>query len=504
MRYQQLIKSIHKSDFQSFINNFDSKLKEVFSYTENSQNTSLQRGIPGVILRDILECKPLTVFIPDEYDGRGADVAECLKVLEVASYHSLPLGLLVGINGALFLQPLALYGQESQKIKTYADFVNFGKMGGLMITEPKYGSDALHMQTSYTEVDNGYQIQGTKHWAGLTGMADYWLLTARRKDENGNLARDIDFFVHSKGDNGIEVEEYFNNLGLYMLPYGRNKINTITSEESRLVPKSTGVKMMLDILHRSRLQFPGMGIGFVKRMMDEAISHCKNRYVGGKTLFEYDQVQERLSKIQSAFTTISAMCAYTAEKAKMSVDLARADVAANTLKTTVTDYMQECAQSLLQLAGAKGYKLDHIAGKSVVDSRPFQIFEGSNDILYQQVTESVIKAMRRSKITNLYEYLSSYELSEEASKYLKKTLDFNVDYSLSQRKLVELGKALSRVFSMNIVMNLGNKGFHSDLVNNAIDHLKQEVYQFVSSYNGKLETAVVVDYHDKGDWKTVL
>jgi hypothetical protein len=32
----------------------------------------------------------------------------------------------------------------------------------------------------------------------------------------------------------------------------------------------------------------------------------------------------------------------------------------------------------------------------VVDSRPFQIFEGSNDVLYQQITESVLKSMRRA------------------------------------------------------------------------------------------------------------
>jgi alkylation response protein AidB-like acyl-CoA dehydrogenase len=26
---------------------------------------------------------------------------------------------------------------------------------------------------------DNYQINGLKHWAGLTGWADYWLITAR-------------------------------------------------------------------------------------------------------------------------------------------------------------------------------------------------------------------------------------------------------------------------------------------------------------------------------------
>jgi alkylation response protein AidB-like acyl-CoA dehydrogenase len=38
------------------------------------------------------------------------------------------------------------------------------------------------------------------------------------------------------------------------------------------------------------------------------------------------------------------------------------DIAANSIKSVVTDYMHEASQSLMQLVGAKGYRLDHIAG----------------------------------------------------------------------------------------------------------------------------------------------
>ena len=56
---------------------------------------------------------------------------------------------------------------------------------------------------------------GLKHWAGLTnGMADYWLMTAREKGSNGELSRDISFLIHDTRNGGIEVKEYYNNLGL--------------------------------------------------------------------------------------------------------------------------------------------------------------------------------------------------------------------------------------------------------------------------------------------------
>src|SRR3546814_16184003 len=133
-------------------------------------------------------------------------------------------------------------------------------MGGLMITEPDFGSDALNMRTSYRTVGEDYRITGTKHWQGLTGQADFWLVTARGQLPNGELARDIDFFITDNAvpAQQIKAERLYNNLGLYMIPYGLNTIDTEVPTEQRLGPENTGITMRLDIIHRSQLQFPVM------------------------------------------------------------------------------------------------------------------------------------------------------------------------------------------------------------------------------------------------------
>jgi alkylation response protein AidB-like acyl-CoA dehydrogenase len=492
------------ADFNTFLSDYKETLRNLFSLRSNLEHISLNRGLPPFVLRDVMSKSPLSVFIPKQYDGRGGVVTECLSVLEATSYESLPLSLLVGINGALFIQPVSLYGTEEAKSTVFHKFIHDKHLGGLMITEPDFGSDALKMQTHYKEVENGYDLSGTKHWAGLTGWADYWLLTARKQNSNGDLSRDIDFFIHDSSQKGVEVEEVYNNLGLYMLPYGRNKIDAHIPTGYRLEPKSNGITMMLDILHRSRLQFPGMGMGFLKRMLDEALEHCKTRMVGGSSLFNYDQVKNRLSKLQSNFTVCSAMCVFTSENATIDIDVSRMDVPANTIKTIITDYMQESAQSLLQLVGAKGYRIDHIAGRAVVDSRPYQIFEGSNDILYQQISESVLRSMKKMKVSNLYEYLKDYELSKFSADVLKNKLDFSVDYKIAQRKLVELGQIVGRVISMNMVINMGEKGFRSDLIKNSIDNLNIEIDQLLSAFKTDLNTDIIMDYKDESSWQTYV
>lgn len=490
-------------DFTKFIERYKCKLQKLFRSEGNINDLSLERGLPPEILEKVMNSQPLSVFIPEEYGGRGCKTHEVLSMLEASSYESLGLSLMMGINGALFLQPLTNYGQEEIKNDIFNRFLEDQCMGGLMITEPDFGSDALRMETSYFKQANNssYRVSGTKHWGGLTGLADYWLIAARMDKQNGHgLGRDIAFFIHDNRNGGIEVEEYYNNLGLYMLPYGRNRININVPREFKLEPRSTGIKMMLDVLHRSRLQFPGMGIGFLKRLLDEAHTHCKSRLVGGQNLFQYDQVKRRISRLQMAYTVCSAMCTYTSASIPITRDVSRMDVQANAIKTVTTDLMQEASQSLLQLMGAKGYRLDHIAGRSLIDSRPFQIFEGSNDILYQQISESVLKKMRGLKLSNLFEFLNGYELTSNVADRLKNLLDFKVDTQMVQHKMVDLGRVLSRIISMEYTLHLEEYGFNRDLIDNSLKTLKSKIEQLMTSFANEEPADVIEHYEQDSSW----
>ena len=482
-----------------FLANLQSRLHTVFStlYTEKH---ATRRGMPEGFLDQAMEASPLSVFIPERFGGRGQRVQECLAMLETCSYESLPLSLTMGINGALFLQPVSKYAEEETQRYSFDRFLNHKALGGLMITEPDFGSDALQMQTRFSRTGDEYHLRGTKHWGGLTGQADFWLLTARGETDRGELERAISFFVWDRNLGGIEVEEYFRNLGLYMIPYGRNLIDTTIPANRRLTPLSSGVRMLLDLLHRSRLQFPGMAMGYLRRLLDEAISHTRSRMVGGRPLGDYDQVQDRLAELQASYTACSAMCAFTTGVAGVDRDCSEDALPANSIKTVVTDLMQSAAQSLLQLVGAKGYRLDHPAGRALVDSRPFQIFEGSNDILYQQVSEAVLKSMAKLKETNLYRFLRSFDLTSRSAEYFRENLDLQPDRAMPQRKLVDLGRALSRIISIQMVLDLGDRGYRRDLIDNCLEMLRREVKVVLTSFSDKACTTVVEDYHEGSSW----
>lgn len=493
--------------FDQFLSEFKATIKTLFKDRASDPSRVKQRDFEPGFLAEVMRHRPLSVAIPSDYGGRGADPRECIAILEAASYESVPLTLIFGINMALFIEPLAKYGQHAAKATTFNKFLEQAHMGGLMITEPDHGSDALNMKSHFMQVDTGeYSLKGTKHWQGLTGMADHWLVAAREMRPDGALNRDLALFLTDDNiaEQHIVTTERFNNPGLYPIPYGLNKIEVLLPKTHRLIPDTTGIKMLMDTLHRSRLQFPGMALGFLKRAYHEARHHCEQRMVRGKSLRQYDQVEAQLAKMEAAVTVASAMCHWSAENSAITIDLSSQGAMANTFKAVVSDLMQDSAQTLMQLLGSKGYHESSLAASAIMDTRPFQIFEGPNDMLFTQLSEILLKSMSRSKEMNLLQFMRKYEHGCLSAEIIGSTIDVTLEKALPQRKLVLLGRAMAKIILAHHVIQLGHAGYNAALIDNAIQSLHEEIACHIHSYSDGRSIKPTPYHLEDSDWLTML
>jgi len=456
-------------------------------------------------IKSTLEADPFRIFVSKEHGGFGGDIKESLSLLQLASYESLQLTLVYGINWALFIQPLEKYGTDQAKAEILPKVCHEKAVGGLMITEPGYGSDALNMKTQSTPHSDHFHIQGEKHWGGLTGIADHWVITCRELKADGGLGRDIDFFINDNNnpDQKIYVPEYYNTGGLEIITYGRNELDIKLPVHQKFNKPSTGIKMMLNCLHRSRIQFSGMGMGFHQRLLDEGLRHCQERKVSNKSLIEYDKVRERLAGMQAAYTINNAMCYYASKTTQLENDLAMMSLEANCVKTLLTDLMQESAQSLVQLKGGNGYIKDDIAGRAIMDSRPFQIFEGSNDILYIQIGEAINKKMLKAKTDNYLAFISA-EYPEFAYQPCLTLLSaVKLPPKGDQRKLHTFGEIYASLFSLYLIADLSKSGYNQDLILQANLFLAKRIKQLITKMKCILTPEIIVDYQAEADWKNL-
>lgn len=490
-------------DAGRLVERFSAALTRTFGHRADLDEIGQGRGLPPFVLRDVLEAEPMRAFLPTRFGGFGDNLAPSQAVMETAAYHSLSLGLTMGISGGLFAQPVAKYADPEVARRILPRLASGGSLGGLMITEPGHGTDALSMRTSWQREDEHYRVVGTKHWAGLSGWADYWLVMARPGKEDGDLGNGIDLFVCEQDDpdQQIKLVERYPSLGLYGIPYGRNQVDVRVPLSHRLQGDRSGLRLMMDLLHRSRSSFAGNAVGFIHRMVDEAVEHCSDRVVSGRRLLEYDQVRARIARLQGQWACASALSLWSSENAGLSTDLSRAGQSASAVKTVASDYLQESAQSLLQLVGAKGYALDHIAGRAVVDSRPFQIFEGSNDVLYAQMGAKVVDQVRRVGSSNLRELLSRDATTAAGAELAGAQLELDIQDRPAQRRLVDIGAIASRVFTLGAVLDMGSRGFGGDHVSVAVATLREDIESWTSRLRRPLTPDMSTDPILPGAWR---
>ena len=79
-------------------------------------------------------------------------------------------------------------------------------------------------------------------------------------------------------------------------------------------------------------------------------------------------------------------------------------------------------------------------------------------------------------------------------------MNFNLDFQIPQRKLVEMGSIIGRVISLNQVIEMANKGFRKDLIDNGITMLQQEISHLMTNFNFKNSTQIIEDYKENSSW----
>ncbi len=108
--------------------------------------------------------------------------------------------------------------------------------------------------------------------------------------------------------------------------------------------------------------------------------------------------------------------------------------------------------------------------------------------------------MKKADERSLFGFLRHYRHTDHAAKELEDLLQFNLVTPMPQRKLVELGKIISRIVSMDMVIVLADTGFRQDLIDNAILEIRHEIAGLLGLFKMTITPGIVEDYRDGSSW----
>jgi alkylation response protein AidB-like acyl-CoA dehydrogenase len=429
-----------------------------------------QQNLPADDWALLVRAGVLLPALPAEFGGRDSHTEMC-RVVETIAEWNLPLAMYTKIITAVALRPIALRASEEAKQEMLPLFAgNDPMICGFASTEPGCGSAMSSMGTTYEEVEEGYRIRGSKHWQGFSATAHWWLVSAKN-DTNG---RRYGYFIVKRSE-GFRTAHRYEPVGMKVLDYGLNEIDAVVPKHRKIDAEDTNLSAMVEMLMPPRAMMGAIACGFLRRITREAQSYADTRQIGSGPLSAIGFARYRLKAIETSATICAALYHYLLTAMNVKADMTDAFPAAQAIKTVATERMVSSAHHYQQLVGGEGYRCGsptNIAGQAFLDTRVFTIFDGTNDLLSQQLTQH---CLAQSGTEPLSDFLATWPLTAPAVTEHDVDLRF-LDQELKQEHLVLGGRAVAYAFAITQVMRWEREtGADPELARAAIEFLKCDI-----------------------------
>jgi alkylation response protein AidB-like acyl-CoA dehydrogenase len=430
-----------------------------------------QRELPAEDWAVLTEAGVLLPVLPAEYGGRESHIEMC-RVVEVLAEQNLALAVYTAVVTGLALRPVVLWAEEEAKREILPRFAGpLAPTAGFASTEPACGSAMSGLTTTFEEVEGGYRIRGQKHWQALSATASWWVVVAKR--DNGD-SREYGWFVVERGE-GFHTSRRYDALGLKVIDYGINDIDAFVPAHRRINVGAGSLSSMVDVYLSGRVMIGALACGFLRRVAREARAYADARRIGRSPLSAIGFVRHRLQAIDGAHTVCEALNHHVRTRLDLTSDLTPAFSAVQAVKIVATELMVSSANHYQQLAGGEGYRSDsptNIAAQAFLDSRVFTVFDGTNDLLSQQLAQHCLAS---SDGQSLSAFLAAWEPTAPAVSAHGLDLRF-LDRELEQEHLVLAGRAIGYTFAAGCVLQwAAETGADADRARTAAEILKADI-----------------------------
>jgi alkylation response protein AidB-like acyl-CoA dehydrogenase len=321
------------------------------------------------------------LLVPARLGGRGAGFAEYAEIAyELArgngatalifNMHASVTGALAGVTDeladALGLPPEALQARDDA-LRAAAD----GSWYAVAMSERGAGSRLSQLKTSYTAVDGGFRIRGSKTFCSGAGHADAYLVAARSAADPTQVSQ----FLVPPGD-GLRVEETWDALG--MRATGSHDLHVdVTVPAGALLGGVEGLALVVAQLapHWMVASYAAVYVGVARAAVDAAVDHVTERKLG-----HLPAIRARIGR---ADAEVAAARLAVLEAARR-VDEAPGDAETNRwvwrAKLLAGTTAAEVAASMLEAAGTSAMRRGHPLERLYRDARAGSLQPATSDV----------------------------------------------------------------------------------------------------------------------------
>ena len=341
---------------------------------------------PKEIYDQIGELGFYALHVPEELGGPGLDKVSIAALIEELGRADAGIGCSVAVSN-LAGDIIWKMGSDELK-KKYADkMLNEGAFGAFALTEPGAGSDPSQAKATAVKEGNEYVLNGRKCFITNASYADYYIIICVT-DKNVKSTKGMTAFVVDKDTPGLSFGNHEDKMGIRCsVTCDVVMDNVRIPEGNRIGEEGEGFKVAMKGLDYGRVWTGCTAVGIAQRAMDEAIAYGKERQQFGMPVLKQQALQFKIADMKIKIETARQIVAHTVtliEQGKPHT------VESAIAKTYCSDAANFCATEAVQIFGGYGFMREYPVEKLMRDSKIFQIFEGTNEILHVVIAGNML------------------------------------------------------------------------------------------------------------------
>lgn len=268
-----------------------------------------------------------------------------------------------------------LFGGSSEQVAKYVPKLQSHELRTCFaLTEPNHGSDvAGGLETVAERHGDEWVIKGAKKWIGDAHVSDVIPVFAVNKDTGKPHC-----FVVRPDQEGVEIEVLQHKIALRIVPNAEIRLNHVKVKEADRLQNITSFKDIAKILYSTRAGVAYMATGALAGTLRATLSYVKERQQFGKSISQYQLIQEKLAMIQGNLTHAMAM---SAQLARMQENGEYDEVATSTAKMMNALRLRESVAMGRGITGGNGILAgEHDIARFFSDAEAIYTYEGTHEM----------------------------------------------------------------------------------------------------------------------------
>jgi len=374
------------SEVHQMIRETVSKLaKDVFAPKASELDEKEQFGKEN--FAKLAELGLLGITIPEEYGGAGSDVISATIALEEMGAIDPGTALSYGAHSILCANNINENANEFLKKKYLPDLASGKKIGGMAITEPGAGSDALGIKTTARKDGNYYILNGSKTFITNGPVGDTFVVYAKTAPDMGKNG--ISIFIVEKDFPGFAVGKKLHKMGMRASPTSELYFEDCKVPAENLIgEENRGLIGMMRNLDTERVTLSGISLGITRASLEISLEYSQERKQFGKQIAEFQIIQDKLSEIATAYQTSWYLVYGAAQKI---LEGKRANMEAAMAKVFAAESATKSALSAIQILGGYGYTKDFPVERLARDAKLMEIGAGTSEIQRMVIFKELIR-----------------------------------------------------------------------------------------------------------------